>query len=134
MNRFIKTGSLFVLCTAASVALASPNESAYKSGFDFDDAITGYMNWGQSENTVADNMSERHNYPVFSRRADLAPTTDNFSEAINQYMNLEESEFAAAETISESRDNPVFSRRANLPPSSDNFSDAMLDYVDELNQ
>lgn len=131
MNRFIKTGSLFVLCTAASVSFATPNENAIHTNSDFSDAINGYMNWEQPENTSTGVM-ESHNNPTFSSRSDLSPTSDNFFEAINQYMNPEESEFAAAEIVSESRNNQAVSNKTGLQQESDNFSDAMLNYLDDL--
>jgi hypothetical protein len=131
MNRFIKTGSLFVLCTAASVAFASPNEDAYHSG-EFFDAVNGYMNWEQTGNTTTENMSERYDNPAYLSRADLSPGSDNFFEAINQYMNVEESEFAAAEPVTDNQNSTAFSHRAYPSLETDNFSDSILNYLDEL--
>ena len=136
MNRFVKTGSLLVLCSAASVALAAPDETAYKSSSEYTDAINGYMNWQQTENTTVGFLSKFRNSGVFLTRANNPPSDDDLDVAMADYMSrgMEESEFAAAEPASGTSDNPAFSSRAAPSSKTDNFSDAMLNYLDELKQ
>ena len=136
MNRFVKTGSLFALCTVASVCLASPGETAFQSGPEYTDAINGYMNWQQGENTTVGFLSEFRNSRAFLTRANNPPSDDDLDVAMADYMSrgMEESEFAAAEPVSGRQDNPAFSNRVNLSPNSDTFSDTILNYLDELKQ
>lgn len=126
MNRFIKTGSMVVLCTAASVALAASNEKVLNSNDDFFDNIYSYINLEQTEIAAAEPVSESRNTSVYSGRNDRLAYGDDFFDGINEYMAMEESEFAAAEPVSEGRNTPVYSGRKNRISGGSDYFDATL--------